>query len=60
MTDLMREFYSPLAIACPPFWGWQWSIERLLANFLVLRAGLLPIVNPNEERKTYTTLLGEY
>jgi Fic family protein len=43
-----------------PFWDGNGRIARLLANIPLLRAGLPPIVIPNEERKTYIQLLAEY
>jgi len=43
-----------------PFWDGNGRICRLLANVPLLRAGLPPIVIPNEERKTYIQLLAEY
>ncbi len=43
-----------------PFWDGNGRIARLLANVPLLRAGLPPIVIPNEERKAYIQLLAEY
>jgi Fic family protein len=43
-----------------PFWDGNGRIARLLANIPLLRAGLPPIVIPNEERRAYIQLLAEY
>lgn len=43
-----------------PFWDGNGRIARLLSNIPLLRAGLPPIVIPNEERKSYIQLLAEY
>lgn len=43
-----------------PFWDGNGRIARLLANVPLLRAGLPPIVIPDEERKIYIQLLAQY
>ena len=43
-----------------PFWDGNGRMARLLSNIPLLRAGLPPIVIPNEERQTYIQLLAEY
>lgn len=43
-----------------PFFDGNGRMARLLANLPVLRAGLPPIVIPNEQRREYLTLLAGY
>ncbi|OUS32340.1 cell filamentation protein Fic [Thalassotalea sp. 42_200_T64] len=43
-----------------PFWDGNGRIARLIANIPLLKAGLPPIVIPNERRREYIQLLASY
>ena len=43
-----------------PFWDGNGRIARLIANMPLLKAGLPPIVIPNERRREYIQLLASY
>jgi len=61
--DNAHKIYAKLhagIVHIHPFWDGNGRITRLLSNIPVLRAGLPPIIIPNEERKTYIQLLAEY
>jgi Fic family protein len=63
MLDNAHKIYAKIHAGIAhthPFWDGNGRIARLLANIPLLRAGLPPIVIPNEERRTYIQLLAEY
>ncbi len=43
-----------------PFWDGNGRIARLLANIPLLRAGLPPLIIPQDERRTYIQILANY
>ena len=63
MYQVLSAFYAKIHAGIAhihPFWDSNGRIARLLGNIPLLRAGLPPIVIPNEERRQYIQLLADY
>jgi len=58
-----HEVYSKIhmgIVHVHPFWDGNGRVARLLANIPLLKAGLPPLTIPEEHRRSYLQLLGDY